>query len=306
VGEPGGHAALGPDRGRSPPLQVTVAGERLRLPAHLRVGGDAVDWTAASASLDVRVDETLALGERQRVEFGAQLTASASGPGRPDAAAAKAARARARIEPRAISGGVYVDHERDSGPRVSVRYGARLSPSQRARSGDGLPLRRRASGRLRHASLGRFEPRRCSTARASARGATSPGSPALEPRASVRLALGARREPQGELRAHGAVPPPRLAHQRAHAARRVGAVGRYLRPQRADQLAVGYATVGAVVPGAVRRDVRQRLVDVVDFRRRRGPPAEPTPRGRRSSRGGGARPAGAACAPSVHGRTTGW
>lgn len=245
--------------------KVTVAGSEYDYRLTFPIGADPVDWVARIRSLDVRVDQALTLGQGHTLEFGAQATALGVRPGAVTATGDDegAGLAGRRVEPRrALSGALYVGHEVDLGPRVSVRYGARLSafvqrgPSTVYAYAGGRPV-------AYDSALGRLEPGRVVDS-VRVRG-TIADYATLEPRASVRFGL----TPNSSLKLGYA----RTA-QYLHLASRTNSPtpldvwepsGRYLRPQRADQLALGYA---ATIGGAYELSAEvygKRLTDVVDF-----------------------------------------
>jgi hypothetical protein len=245
---------------------LTVAGSDYDYRLRFAAGGDAVDWVAGIRSVDARIDETLSLAGGDVVGFGAQLTGLGFRPGDLRARGEAGAGAGRRIESRgARSGGVYLDHEHTVGPRVSVRYGARLSTFERRGPGT---VYRYANGRpvAYDSTLGRFEPSPVLDSTRVGRGATIARYAAFEPRASLRVGVGR----DASLKASYA----RTA-QYLHLASRTNAPtpldvwepsGRDLRPQRGDQLAVGYAAVAA--GGAVELSAEayvRRLTNVVDF-----------------------------------------
>lgn len=249
---------------------VTLAGSDYDYRLGFPIGTDPVDWVARIRSLDARVDETLTLGQGNTIGFGAQLTALGVRPGAVTASGgtaggdADAALAGRRVEPRrALSGALYLDHEADVGPRVSVRYGARLSAF--ARRGPGT-VYRYAGGRpvAYDSAIGRIAPG--AVVDSTRAGGTLVSYVNLEPRASVRFGL----TPTSSVKLGYA----RTA-QYLHLASRTNSPtpldvwepsGPYLRPQRADQLALGYAaTAGGGAWELSAEAYVKRLTDVVDF-----------------------------------------
>ncbi|MBK8248506.1 MAG: TonB-dependent receptor [Gemmatimonadetes bacterium] len=197
-----------------------------------------VDWTSRITSQELRLEESYHFSERNILEFGVEGAAQAMRPGDlvpRDTSAVSPVRVTTR---HGLSGAAYIGHVVDLGPRVTVHYGSRYSYF--ARVGPGTTYQY-PGGRpvIWNDALHRYEPVLPvdSTRQASGIIADAGG---WEPRLSARLGL----SPTSSLKASYA-----RTRQYLLLATRTNAptpldvwepMGPYTRPQRADQVAVGY------------------------------------------------------------------
>lgn len=219
--------------------KVTLAASDYDYRLEFPIGEDSAFWTARIRSLDLKVDETLHSGDGHRLEFGAQGTLHGFRPGEV-APRGDATLTPKRVPPRtAMAGALYLGEERELGSRWAVRYGARLSAF--ARVGAAI-VYQYANGQpvVYDTALGRYQPGVVIDSVRYGRGARVRAFGALEPRASLRFTL----SPDASLKASYA----RTA-QYLHLASKTNAPtpldvwepsGPYLRPQRADQVALGW------------------------------------------------------------------
>lgn len=223
-----------------------------------------VDWRSRITSRELRVDESYHLSERNVVEFGAELARQSIRPG--DLVPADTSKLLpVRVEGR--EGGsvaVHASHVVDLGARVSVRYGLRFSTYERRgpatlyRYQGGLPVRY-------NPALSRYEsaPVIDSTLQRSGTVASFSG---VEPRASLRVGL----TPTASLKAsYARTRQYLLLASRTNSPTPLDVwepVGPWVRPQRADQVALGYAAT--LRDGGYELSVEayaKRAHDVLDF-----------------------------------------
>jgi hypothetical protein len=229
------------------------------------IASDSVAWTARIRSVDVKIDEALHLSGGHTVDFGLQTTFHQFRPGdvRP--------RGTSTIEPRTIetrhgiAAAAYAGHEIELGSLLSLRYGVRWSSFLRR----GAATIHRYAGDapvVYDAALGRYEPGTVIDSTRYADGATITTYSGLEPRISARVAL----SPTASVKASYA-----RTRQYLQLASKTNAptpldvwepVGPWLRPQRADQFALGYASTLDGERYEVSAEAWfKRLYDVVDF-----------------------------------------
>lgn len=202
-----------------------------------------VDWRSRITSHELRVDEALHLTERNVIEFGAEVARQSIRPG--DFEPADTTRLLpVRIQPRhALSGAIHASHVLDFGERLSLRYGLRYATY--ARRGPATLYEFAGGEAVRwNGTLGRYEP---GTVVDSSRrgGGTLASFSGLEPRASLRVALGqtsslkasyARTRQYLLLASRTNNPTPLDVWE---------PVGPWVDPQQADQFAIGYAATFA-------------------------------------------------------------
>lgn len=223
-----------------------------------------VDWRSRITSHELRLDESYHVSERNVLEFGAEVARQSIRPG--DFVPRDTTKFRlVRIEPRqALAGAFHVSHVVDVGDVFSLRYGVRYSTYARRGPGQiyGYPGGRPVSW---NPALSRYES-------ASPVDSTryGPGTIAsfggLEPRVSLRVGL----SPTSSLKAS-------YAHTRQYLllASRTNnptpldvwePVGPWVAPQRADQVAVGYAaTFGNGGYELSIESYAKRMHNVLDF-----------------------------------------
>jgi TonB dependent receptor/TonB-dependent Receptor Plug Domain len=128
---------------------------RLDVPIDTR---DSITWSSRIRSLDLKVDQTLYLSDRNSLEFGAQLTDQEFRPGTVTPRGSEATITRREVPARfGIAPAVYVGQELQLGARVAVRYGLRFAgflrqgPATITRYRDDAPV-------VYNGTLGRYEP----------------------------------------------------------------------------------------------------------------------------------------------------
>ena len=199
-----------------------------------------VDWRSRITSHELRLDESYHLSERDVVEFGIEVARQSIRPG--DFVPDDTTKLRpVRIDPRhTLSGALHASHVFDIGDRLSLRYGLRYSTY--ARRGPGTIYQYEGGRAVSYnPELSRYE---TSNVIDSTRqeGGTIARFGGLEPRASLRVALTAT----SSLKAS-------YAHTRQYLllASRTNnptpldvwePAGPWVKPQRADQVAFGYAS----------------------------------------------------------------
>jgi hypothetical protein len=192
----------------------------------------------------LRVDETLQLTSRQRLEFGAEYTAFRIEPGavapRGDTVELRPRRIERR-HARAIAG--YLGHEIELTDRLGVRYGIRwagfdrIGPGTTYRFANDAPV-------VYNAALRRYEPGRLVDSSSVTSRRSLAAFQGWEPRASAKFSL----TPRQSLKASYA-----RTQQFVQTISRNGAptpfdvwepVGEYIKPLIADQVALGYSGQG--------------------------------------------------------------
>jgi hypothetical protein len=224
----------------------------------------SVDWRSRITSHELRLDEAYHLSERDVVEFGIEVARQSIRPG--DFVPVDTTKLLpVRIGPRnTLSGALHVSHVFDLGDRLSLRYGVRYATY--ARRGPGT-IYQYADGRAvtYNPSLSRYETGVVidSTRHGSGSIASFGG---FEPRASMRIGLTAtssaklsyaRTNQYLLLASRTNNPTPLDVWEPA---------GPWIKPQRADQVAVGYAATFA--GGGYEASVEsyfKRSYNVLDF-----------------------------------------
>lgn len=197
-----------------------------------------VDWTSRILSTELRVDEAYHFSERNVVEFGTEFATQTMRPGDlvpKDTSKLLPVRVASR-HGRTLA--FHASHVVDLGERVSVRYGVRWSGY--ARVGPGITYQYAGSQAVRwNPSLNRYEPGIPIDSVREGKG-TIADFGGFEPRASLRIGL----TPTRSLKASYA-----RTRQYLLLATRTNAptpldvwepVGRWLKPQLADQGALGF------------------------------------------------------------------
>lgn len=222
------------------------------------------DWTSHITSQEFRIDESYHFSERNVLEFGAELAAQSLRPG--DLVPSDTTVLRAiRIDGRhGLSGALYAGHVFDITPRLTIQYGARYAHFARRGPGtvysyaDNRPV-------VWNAALQRYEPGVLLDS-TSYSGGTIADYGGIEPRVSIRVGL----NPTSSLKASYA-----RTRQYLLLATRTNAptpldvwepVGTYIKPQHADQFAVGYSA--SLRDGAYEVSVEsyfKRSYNVLDF-----------------------------------------
>lgn len=203
---------------------------------------DEARFDARIASTTLRIDESLQLSNRHRLEFGVEgidhdFRPGTFGPRGSDTTRVRRRRSEARL---GRSAAAYVGHEAEFGERVAMRYGVRWAGFERI--GPGSRFRYANDAPVRYDSeLQRYEPGRLIDSVRVGRGTPLVRYGGFEPRASMRLSLTrqhslkasyARTQQFIQLVSNSNAPTPVDLWE---------PVGPDLAPQRADQYALGYS-----------------------------------------------------------------
>lgn len=210
---------------------------RLEFPIETR---DSVRWTAGIRSIDVKVDEQWHLPRWGVLEFGAQLTGQQFRPGTIAAHGSISEIQAFAIETRrGVTTAAYAGHEVDIGPRVSVRYGMRFA--QFNRLGQATIYKYANNAPVTYdAMLDRYESATPTDSTKYGKGTKVSSFSGWEPRASARFSLTgtsslkvsfARTQQFLQLVSNTNSTTPLDVWEPA---------GPYIRPQRGDQVAIGY------------------------------------------------------------------
>lgn len=223
--------------------KVLVAGSDYDYRLGFDVTAKPVRWTSRIRSLDLKVDQAWHLADRNIIEFGAEYTTHDLRPGdvvgvnTRDTLSFTPVRIQAR---QGISTALHLGHEVDIGSRFSIRYGVRYSAFDRTGA---ATVYRYADGKAVtwNAALGMFEPGVVVDSTRYPAGKSITRASAWEPRVSMRLGLTS----ESSLKASYARTTQYLnLASRTNTATPLDVwepIGPYLRPQRADQFALGYA-----------------------------------------------------------------
>ena len=203
--------------------------------------GRDLAWTARIASTDLSIDESVHLGNGNAIEFGAQVTRPELKPGsiRP---VGNSAIVPLDLQPRhGIAPAVHASHEIELASWLSIRYGVRLAGFRRVgeatiyQYGNNRPA-------IYNSTLGRYERGQIVDSVRYGAGDLVSSYTGLEPRISARIGL----DRTSSLKLSFA-----RTHQYLHLISNTNSptpvdiwepVGPYVKPQRADQAAVGYAS----------------------------------------------------------------
>ncbi len=224
--------------------KVTVAGSDYDYKLGFDVTAKPVTWTSRIRSLNVKVDEAWHLGDRNIIEFGAERTQHELKPGdvRGTNSTDTTTFTPVRIQQRqGIASALHIGHEVDLGDRISIRYGVRYSAFDRVGA---ATIYRYANGQpvVWSANVGTFQPGRVTDSTKFAAGKSVTRASGFEPRVSARFGLTAA----SSLKASYA-----RTLQYLNLASRTNSstpldiwepIGPYVKPQRADQFAVGYSS----------------------------------------------------------------
>jgi hypothetical protein len=224
--------------------KVTVAGSDYDYKLGFPVAATPVTWTSRIRSLDLKVDEAWHVSDRNIIEFGAERTTHELRPG--DVVANRAQDTTAfkdvRLQHRqGVASALHIGHEVDLGSRFSIRYGVRYSSFARVGA---ATIYQYANGQAVswNSALGKFEPGRVIDSTRYASGKTVTSASGFEPRLSLRVGL----TDESSIKASYA-----RTLQYLNLASRTNAsspldvwepIGPYIKPQQADQFAVGYAS----------------------------------------------------------------
>ncbi len=227
--------------------------------------GPAIDWTARINSLDLKVDQTWYLDNRNTLEFGLHATRFDLQPGR-IRPAGDSPIVPTELQPRyGTALAAHLSHEVRFGGGITLRYGARLSGYRR----EGPATIYRYAGdapTVYDPVLGRYQPGAIVDSVRYRDGETVSSYTGLEPRVSGVVALSSstslkasysRTRQYLQLVSNTNAPTPVDIWE---------PVGPYVRPQVADQFAVGYtATLGDERYEVSVETYYKRLRDVADF-----------------------------------------
>ncbi len=227
---------------------------------------DSARWTASIIGNSLKVDETFRLTGRQTLEFGGEIIGHEFSPG--------ALRPRGdtlQLRPRTIqtrygtSSAAYLGHEIELNSRIAVRYGLRYGafdrhgPATRYRYANDAPV-------VFNAALGRYEPGRLLDSSRTTGSQSIANFSGLEPRASVRFSTGentsikasyARTQQFLQLVSNTNSPTPLDVWEPA---------GEWIRPQQADQYALGLSARRGSVEYTVESYYKaaRNVVDYID------------------------------------------
>lgn len=222
-----------------------------------------VDWRSSITSQELRVDESWHLSEASTVEFGAELARQSIRPGDlvpEDQTRLLPVRVEAR---RTLSAAFHASHEVDLGDRLSIRYGLRHATYLRQAPGTTYEY---AGGRAVswNPDLGRYEPGVVVDS-TFVRSGTLARFSGLEPRVSLRYALSEGRSVKAS---YARTRQYLLLASRTNSPTPLDVwepVGRWVKPQYADQFALGYAsTSGGAWELSIETYVK-RSYNVLDF-----------------------------------------
>lgn len=198
-----------------------------------------VDWRSSITSHELRVDESWHLAEGNTIEFGAELARQSIRPG--DLVADDVTRLLpVRVEARkSLSTAVHASHEVDLTDRFSVRYGLRYSTYARRAPGTTYVYAGGRPVRYNH-ELARYEPGVVVDSVFQGSGSLASFS-GLEPRLSLRFALDGNRSLKAS---YARTRQYLLLASRTNSPTPLDVwepVGPWVKPQYADQVALGYS-----------------------------------------------------------------
>ncbi len=205
---------------------------------------DSVAWRSRIRSLDVKVDETLYLSANNSIEFGVQYTDQEFRPGTVEPRSASQTFHRREVSPRfGISPAVYIGQELTVGPRVALHYGLRYAGFVR-RGGATIYEYRDNAPVVYNAALARYEPGTLLDSTVYRSGATVESFRGFEPRLSGRVLL---TETSSLKASYARTQQFLLLASKTNSISPLDVwepVGPYVKPQVADQYAVGFSRAG--------------------------------------------------------------
>lgn len=227
--------------------------------------GRDLDWTAGTRSIDLRTDQTFYLGANQTLTVGADAIRLDVQPGRVRPVGASSV-TPVDLQPRQAWGyALHAEEQIELGERLSIRGGVRWAGFARVGRGtvyryaDDAPV-------VFNSALGRYQRGVVTDSTVFGGGDVISAFSGLEPRLSLRLGLGgtsslkasfARTRQYLQLVSNTNSPTPLDIWEPA---------GPYVRPQTADQVAVGLATTRGGGRYEFSAEVyAKRLSDVPDF-----------------------------------------
>ncbi len=226
---------------------------------------DSLRWTSRVRSLDLKLDETLYLTQENTIEFGVQLTDQNIRPGNlvPNNKGTINAR---NIEARnALLPAAYIGQELQLGSRVALRYGLRYAGY--VRRGPGTVYRYAGGTPVTYNSaLARYEPSALRDSIRYGNGDRISSSGGLEPRISGRVMLG---EATSVKASFARTQQFLLLVSNTNSISPLDVwepSGPWVRPQSADQYALGYSTTRGGVEWSLEGYWKtiQRAADFID------------------------------------------
>lgn len=249
--------------------KLTLSSSDYRYAIGLSAFATRARWTSRIATTEARVDEQWQLDPRQRIEFGGEAAGTVIRPG--DLVSAESSAERGSLTPvrvparRLATAAAYVGYDMELGDRVGASFGVRHAWARRL----GPQLLYRYDGDAAvvfDTGTGRFVPGRLRDSVAVGAGARLAAGGGFEPRAAVRVSLGA----SSSLKASWA-----RTRQFLMLASRTNTpiptdvwepFGPTLAPLVGDQFALGWAGVsGGGIWEATAELYWRRLANIVDF-----------------------------------------
>ena len=225
---------------------------------------DSIRWNSRIASVTAKLDETWYLSPTNTIEFGAEITSQGIRPGDLIPVGADNAYVRRSVQRRnTILPAAWVGQELSIGPKVSVRYGlraagyARRGPATVYDYVDDVPV-------VYSAALGRYEPGVVRDSSQLAAGKRLSSSVGLEPRISGRLML---TEASSVKASYARTQQFLLLVSNTNSVSPLDVwepAGRWIKPQVADQYAVGYSGTAGGLELSIESFYKQAR-NVVDF-----------------------------------------
>lgn len=245
--------------------KVTLVGSDYDYHVKFLLASSSETWTSRVRSHALRVDETLNLAANQTIDFGVALTNEVVNPGDVTPSDTTHVEPVSLQQRSGLTPAAYVDHEVDLGGRWALRYGARLSTF--ARRGPAAIYQYAGGAPIQwNPALLRYEPSPIVDSTMYPGGTTVVSYSALEPRASARFALTST----SSLKlSYARTAQYLLLASRTSAATPLDVwepVGPYLKPERADQWALGWSADVADRKYALSAETyTKRMSNVPDF-----------------------------------------
>ncbi len=202
---------------------------------------DSVSWKSRIQSLDVKVDETLYLSENNSIEFGVQYTDQQFRPGRIAASNASSTFQEREVSPRfGVSSAAYLGQDLKFGTRFAVRYGVRYAGFSRRGPATIYQYRDNAAV-VYNAALARYEPGEVVDSIRARSGQRLASFSGWEPRVSGRVMLN---DISSVKASYSRTQQFLLLASKTNSVSPLDVwepVGPFVKPQRADQFAIGYS-----------------------------------------------------------------
>ncbi len=225
---------------------------------------DSVAWRSRIRSVDVKVDETLYLSANNSIEFGVQYTDQEFRPGTVEPRSASQTFQRREVSPRfGISPAVYIGQDVTIGPRLALHYGLRYAGFVRRGSAtvyeyqDDAPV-------VYNPALARYEPGTLLDSTIYRSGVRVKSFSGFEPRLSGRVLL---TETSSVKASYARTQQFLLLASKTNSISPLDVwepVGPYVKPQVADQYALGFSRAGAAWELSLEA-YWKRAHNVVDF-----------------------------------------